>query len=81
MGRLRLITAVTVLASAAMLSAPHAAGAARGNGIGQGIGGGRGNHGAPAPLLAAGIPAFVAIGGAIVFRRLLRSKRSRPPQP
>jgi len=32
-------------------------------------------HGAPAPLLAAGIPAFVALGGGAVFTRLLRRMR------
>ena len=81
MGRLRLIAALAALASAALLAAPHRAGAdpGNGNGIGQGIGGGRGHRSAPAPLLAAGIPAFLAIGGAAAFRRLVRGRRPRPP--
>lgn len=40
------------------------------------IGGGRG-HPAPAPLLAAGIPAFVAVGGGVVMSRLYRKIRKR----
>jgi len=79
MGRLRLIAALAALASATVLAAPHRAGADPGNGIGQGIGGGRGHKSAPAPLLAAGIPAFLAIGGAAAIRRLVRGRRPRPP--
>jgi hypothetical protein len=30
---------------------------------------------APAPLLAAGIPAFVALGGAAVFGRVMRRRK------
>jgi len=35
-----------------------------------GLGCGGGHHPAPAPLLAAGIPAFVALGGGVAVRRL-----------
>jgi hypothetical protein len=44
-----------------------------GNGWGQGVGGGQGhNNAAPAPLLAAGIPAFMLLGGGVAGRRLWR---------
>jgi hypothetical protein len=33
------------------------------------------SHTAPAPLLAAGVPAFLALGGAAAFARLLRRKQ------
>jgi hypothetical protein len=36
-------------------------------------------HAAPAPLLAAGIPAFAALGGGALIARLVRKlKRSQP---
>jgi hypothetical protein len=35
--------------------------------------------GAPAPLLAAGIPAFVALGGGAAITRLVRRFRKRTP--
>lgn len=41
------------------------------------IGGGGGTHPAPAPLLAAGIPAFTAVGGGLVVSRLYRRLRGR----
>ena len=47
-----------------------------GNGWGQGTGGGRG-HNAPAPLLAAGIPAFVALGGGVAANRLWKKLARR----
>jgi hypothetical protein len=34
-----------------------------------------GPHRAPAPLLAAGIPAFIALGGGAAVARLLRRRR------
>jgi hypothetical protein len=40
---------------------------------GQGQGGG---NPAPAPLLAAGIPAFVALGGGALVTRLFRKRRA-----
>ncbi len=39
-------------------------------------GGGHG-HGAPAPLLAAGIPAFLALGGGAAMARLVRRRGKR----
>jgi hypothetical protein len=40
-------------------------------------GGGGGGHPAPAPLLAAGIPAFVVIGGGLLASRLYKKFRRR----
>ena len=34
------------------------------------------SHAAPAPLLAAGIPAFVALGGGTLVSRLLRRRKA-----
>lgn len=39
--------------------------------------GGGGSHPAPAPLLAAGIPAFAAAGGGVAVSRLCRKLRRR----
>lgn len=36
-----------------------------------------GHHPAPAPLLAAGMPAFVALGGGLLTSRLVRRLRGR----
>jgi hypothetical protein len=44
--------------------------------IGGGHGGGGGNP-APAPLLAAGIPAFTALGGGVLVSRAMRKFKSR----
>jgi hypothetical protein len=41
-----------------------------------GLGGSGGGHPAPAPLLAAGIPAFTALGGGVLASRLFR--RGKP---
>ncbi len=38
---------------------------------------GRGHHGAPAPLLAAGIPAFAALGGGAFLVRVVRRMKRR----
>jgi hypothetical protein len=38
------------------------------------------SHPAPAPLLAAGIPAFVAVGGAAAVRRFLRRRKGKQQQ-
>ncbi len=40
-------------------------------------GGGGGPHSAPAPLLAAGIPAFTALGGGILVARLRQRMKRR----
>ncbi len=39
----------------------------------------RHHHGAPAPLLAAGLPAFAALGGGAAALRLIRNRRKSPP--
>ena len=39
-----------------------------------GGGGGGGNNPAPAPLLAAGIPAFFALGGGVLVSKLFRKR-------
>jgi hypothetical protein len=36
---------------------------------------GGGVHGAPAPLIGAGIPALIVVGGVLLGRKLLRRKR------
>jgi hypothetical protein len=38
---------------------------------------GGGGHPAPAPLLAAGVPAFTAVGGGVLVSRLYRKLRRR----
>jgi hypothetical protein len=38
---------------------------------------GGGGHPAPAPLLAAGIPAFTALGGGVLVARVIRKFRAR----
>jgi hypothetical protein len=40
-------------------------------------GGGGGGHPAPAPLLAAGVPAFIAIGGGLLAAKLYKKFRRR----
>jgi hypothetical protein len=44
-------------------------------GVGQGNGNGNAVHSAPAPLLGAGIPAAIAIGGVLLGAKFLRRKR------
>ena len=46
-------------------------------GGGGGENGGGPHKGAPAPLLAAGIPAFIALGGAAGIARLVRRRRDK----
>lgn len=41
------------------------------------IGSGGGGKPAPAPLLAAGIPAFTALGGGVLVSRLFRRRKPR----
>lgn len=65
-----------VLASLSLLAAASPAHADRGHGGG---GGGGGHHAAPAPLLAAGIPAFAVLGAGAVVRFVKR--RRRPANP
>jgi hypothetical protein len=43
-------------------------------------GSGGGGHPAPAPLLAAGIPAFTALGGGVLVSRLVRRFRKNKSQ-
>ncbi len=82
MRKLRTMAAIAALASASIPAVPPDASADPGHGLGfgQGIGGGRDHRGAPAPLLAAGVPAFAAIGAAAALRRLIRGRRQRPPR-
>jgi hypothetical protein len=60
--RLSLFAAVLTFALAVSI-APVRADPGNGNGWGQGDGGGK-NHGAPGPLVGAGLPAVLLIGGA-----------------
>jgi hypothetical protein len=39
-------------------------------------GGGGGGNPAPAPLLAAGIPAFTALGGGVLVSRIFRKRKA-----
>jgi hypothetical protein len=43
--------------------------------------GGGGSSPAPAPLLAAGIPAFMALGGGVLVARLRRRSKTRSSTP
>jgi hypothetical protein len=54
--------------------APAWAGDGFGGGWGGGFGGGH-QHGAPAPLLAAGLPAFAAFGGGALTLRWARRRQ------
>jgi hypothetical protein len=42
-----------------------------------GGGGGGGGNPAPAPFLAAGIPAFTALGGGVLISKLFRKRKPR----
>ena len=63
MPRFFLICGLLCLASAGAMAAPAPAR----------------HHRAPAPLLAAGLPAFVAVGGGASVLRLLRRKKKAVP--
>jgi len=70
------IMKATLLAVWICLSAVSAFGQNQGGGgQGQNQGGGSGYHGAPAPLIGAGIPVAVAVGGVLLGAKLLRRKR------
>jgi hypothetical protein len=69
------VASVIIVASATAVIAGNQNGQGQ-NGNGQGQNGnGGGSHPAPAPLLAAGLPAFAIIGGGIGIRWTLRKFR------
>jgi len=81
----RYVTAVAILSGVFIFASVQTGSARPGHGgwgeghggWGEGDGGGRGHNGAPAPLLAAGLPAFAALGAGAGIRFLVRRRRSR----